>query len=216
MQRARRLTMTSPRTVGADAGAPIDTGGPSGSRSGGTFTSRTSPQIGSDRVSRHETCDGCRSEAEFGRTESSRRPIPRPRRKRRVGSRRTTSTRAGRGPKRRAEFAHLRILRPLLLPSRPARSSGGDSPATSRSHRRARGRRLRRCARPGVRPRFPHASGSCRGSCIRCWGIITRQLDAIRLRCVELYDGTACPGGYCGPDGVTEMRRMVEGLRRET
>ena len=45
--------------------------------------------------------------------------------------------------------------------------------------------------------------------------IVDPQLDAIRLRCIDLYDGAA-QQGYCGPDGVSEMRRMVEGLRRET
>ena len=39
------------------------------------------------------------------------------------------------------------------------------------------------------------------------------ELDAIRRRCGELYDEPNHPGQYCGPDGVAEMRRMIEHLR---
>jgi hypothetical protein len=38
-------------------------------------------------------------------------------------------------------------------------------------------------------------------------------LNAIRLRCVGLYDDAARPGHYCGPEGFAEMRQMVEKLR---
>jgi hypothetical protein len=38
------------------------------------------------------------------------------------------------------------------------------------------------------------------------------ELEAIRVRCVELYDSTTS-GQYCGPEGVAEMRRMVDQLR---
>ena len=37
-------------------------------------------------------------------------------------------------------------------------------------------------------------------------------LDAIRVRCAELYDGAARPGHYCRPEGFAEMRQMVEKL----
>ena len=40
------------------------------------------------------------------------------------------------------------------------------------------------------------------------------ELDAIRRRCGELYDYSNYPGQYCGPEGLSEMRRMVEQLRR--
>ena len=39
------------------------------------------------------------------------------------------------------------------------------------------------------------------------------KLDAIRVRCVELHDATASPA-YCGPDGMKELRQIVERLRR--
>ena len=42
--------------------------------------------------------------------------------------------------------------------------------------------------------------------------IVDPDLDAIRRRCSELYDGTGHQ--YCGPEGFNEMRLMVEGLRR--
>ncbi len=38
------------------------------------------------------------------------------------------------------------------------------------------------------------------------------ELDAIRVRCVELCDSTST-GQYCGPEGFAEMRRMVDQLR---
>jgi hypothetical protein len=39
------------------------------------------------------------------------------------------------------------------------------------------------------------------------------ELDAIRVRCGQLYDEPNYPGRYCGPDGLAEMRRIVEQLR---
>jgi hypothetical protein len=38
------------------------------------------------------------------------------------------------------------------------------------------------------------------------------ELEAIRVRCVELHDSTIS-GQYCGPEGLAEMRRMVDQLR---
>lgn len=38
------------------------------------------------------------------------------------------------------------------------------------------------------------------------------ELEAIRVRCVELHHATIS-GQYCGPDGLAEMRRMVDQLR---
>lgn len=39
------------------------------------------------------------------------------------------------------------------------------------------------------------------------------ELDAIRVRCGQLYDEPNYPGRYCGPEGMVEMRRMIEKLR---
>ena len=42
--------------------------------------------------------------------------------------------------------------------------------------------------------------------------ILDPELDAIRMRCVDLYDDTARPA-YCGPSGMSEMRQMIQRLR---
>ena len=42
--------------------------------------------------------------------------------------------------------------------------------------------------------------------------IVDPELDAIRLRCGSLYDAAARPA-YCGHEGVSEMRQMIQRLR---
>ena len=43
--------------------------------------------------------------------------------------------------------------------------------------------------------------------------IVDPELDAIRMRCVELYDAAARPA-YCGQAGMSEMRQMIQRLRK--
>ncbi len=42
--------------------------------------------------------------------------------------------------------------------------------------------------------------------------IVDPELDAIRLRCGDLYDDAARPA-YCGLAGIREMRQMIKQLR---
>ena len=39
------------------------------------------------------------------------------------------------------------------------------------------------------------------------------ELDAIRVRCGQLYDEPTYAGRYCGPEGMVEIRRIIEKLR---
>jgi hypothetical protein len=40
------------------------------------------------------------------------------------------------------------------------------------------------------------------------------ELDAVRLRCVNLHDDDPHPFQYCGPAGIKELRALVLSLRK--